>query len=112
VAQPTKVAIPLCEALPSFSKELGALLVTENEPGLASQVSQSVIVDRCRCADGFCVTFYAQPKPDGAYGPGHRCLEVQPEHGTIIVDVLGETIAQVAVLYRDEIRTALLAVLP
>jgi hypothetical protein len=90
---PPNVSIPQWEALPSFSKELEALPVKENEPGLASRVLQLVITHR-------------------KSHKSHRRNEVGPGHGMIIVDVLGETIAQVEVLYRDEIRAALVAVLP
>jgi hypothetical protein len=99
-------------ALPGFCEEVKGLLEQENESGLASQVADLLIVDRCRCGDDFCATFYTQPKPDGAYGPGHRCLEVEPKRRMIILDVLGEKIAQVEMLYRDEIRAALIAALP
>ena len=88
------------------------MLERENEPQLASQVARLGIVDRCRCGDDFCATFYALPKPDGAYGLSRRCLEVEPDRGMIILDVLDGTIAKVEVLYRNEIRTALLAALP
>lgn len=110
--QATQDHILLRTALPGFCEELEELLERKNESGLASQVANLVIVDRCRCGDDFCGTFYTQPKPNGAYGAGHRCLELEPTSGMIILDVLGEKIAQVEVLYRDEIRTALLAVLP
>ena len=104
--------ILLRTALPNLCRELKTLLERRNESELASQVAGLVIVDRCRCGDDFCAAFYTQPKPKGAYGPGHRCLEVDPARGMIILDVLDEKIAQVEVLYRDEIRRALLAVLP
>jgi len=112
MSQLTHNPILLRTALPSLCKELETLLERENELGLASQVAGLVVVDRCRCEDDFCASFYTQPKPDGAYGPSHRCLEVEPERGMITLDVLGETIAHVEVLYRDEIRAALLAALP
>jgi hypothetical protein len=104
--------ILLSTVLPEFAGELRTLLLQENEPGLATQVADLKILDRCRCGDEFCASFYTLPKPDGAYGPGHRCLEVEPEKGMIILDVVGETIAHVEVLYRDEIREALFAAIP
>ncbi len=102
----------LNSVLPELSKELEGLLERQNEAALAAQVSSLAIVDRCRCEDDFCATFYTQPKPDGAYGPTHYCLEVEPERGMIILDLLNGKIASVEVLYRDEVRAALLAIFP
>jgi len=88
------------------------LLITAGETGLATQISGLRIVDRCRCGDDFCSTFYVQPKPDGAYGPSHRSVDLAPQQGTIILDVVDEKIACVEVQYRDEIREKLQALLP
>jgi hypothetical protein len=102
----------LSMALPTFYKELERLVGQKNEPELASQLPGLLIVDRCRCGDDFCAAFYTQPKPHGSFGPGHRCLELEPEQGMILLDVVDGKIAQVEVLYRNEVRTELLAVLP
>jgi hypothetical protein len=101
----------IVESLPAFAQELERLLAAD-EPGLAGQVPQLRIVDRCRCGDGFCATFYVQPKPEGAYGPGHRNVTLEPETGMLILDVVNERIAAVEVLYRDEIRETVHALLP
>jgi hypothetical protein len=52
--------------------ELEQLLKKQGEAALAAQVPQLKVVDRCRCGDNFCSSFYTQPKPEGSYGPGHR----------------------------------------
>jgi hypothetical protein len=54
----------------------------------------------------------AKPKPDGAYGPGHRNVVLAPDEGMIILDVVAEEIACVEVLDRNDIRQKLDKVLP
>jgi hypothetical protein len=107
-SQPT----PLRELFPLLSQELQKLLENTGEADLASQVSGLSIVDRCRCGDEFCASFYTQPKPNGAYGPGHRNVILEPANGMLILDVVNDVIAHVEILHRDDIRQKLLAALP
>jgi hypothetical protein len=98
--------------LPVLSTELQQLLAGQGEPELAAQVPRLAVIDRCRCGDDFCGTFYVLPKPMGAYGPGHRNVELIPKDGMIILDVVADKIAKVEILYRDEIREKLLTEFP
>jgi hypothetical protein len=102
----------LSDVFPLLSKELQQLLEEMGEAYLASQVERLKIVDRCRCGDDFCASFYTQPKPKGAYGPGHRNVVLDPDKGMLILDVVDGVIAQVEILHRNDIRQKLLAVLP
>ena len=102
----------LAETLPQLARELEELLKRQGEPELAAQVSHLAIVDRCRCGDEFCSSFYTQPKPDGRYGPDHRCMDLDAYEGMLIVDVVADTIAHVEVLNRDDIRKKLVEALP
>jgi hypothetical protein len=102
----------LADALPQFAHGLEELLKEQNESGLAAQVPGLRIVDRCRCGDDFCTTFYTQAIPKGSYGPDHRNLELRPDKGWLILDIMGVKIVCVEVLYREEIRRELHAVLP
>jgi hypothetical protein len=102
----------LVEAMPAFARELEALLANQGDSELATQVKDLRIVDRCRCGDDFCATFYTQSKPKGGYGSGHKCVEVAPEKGMIILDVVRGQIMKVEVLYRDEIRGQLHLIVP
>ena len=102
----------LTDTLPALAAELRQLLTENGEIKLAEQVPGLMILDRCRCGDDFCATFYTQPKPNGAYGPGHRNVALAPEEGMLILDVVGQEIACVEVLYRNEIRQKLQAALP
>jgi hypothetical protein len=99
-------------ALPELADEIEALLRATGEADLAAQVHDLDIVDRCRCKDDFCSTFCVQPKPPGAYGPGHRNVVLSPETGMLIFDVVDEKIGCVEVLYRDDVQGKLQAALP
>jgi hypothetical protein len=50
--------------------------------------------------------------PEICYGPGHRCIPLDPNEGVLIVDILDEKIAAVEILYRGDIRQKLLAEFP
>ena len=102
----------LVDALPALANELAQLLNKARRPDLAAQVPELRIVDRCNCEDDFCATFYTQPKPIGSYGPGLSCLELEPDQGMVILDVVSGRIATVEVLYRDEVRRALREAVP
>ncbi len=110
--QQTEKRLPLADVLPSLANELRQLLEEQGEPKLAAQVPGLMILDRCRCGDDFCATFFTQPKPQARFGPSHRNVALTPAKGMLILDVVGEAIAWVEVLYRDEVRQKLLAVLP
>ena len=92
------------EVLPDLSKELESLLIEADEAELAAQVRGLRIFDRCRCGDDFCATFYVRPKSKDGFGLDHRNVDLGPENGFLILDVEGEQIAAVEVLYRDEVR--------
>jgi hypothetical protein len=102
----------LVEVLPDLALEIERLLKTQGELDLAAQVIGLRILDRCRCGDDFCSTFYVQPKPEGAYGLKHRNVVLEPERGTLILDLVDEKIACVEVLHRDEVRERLHSVFP
>jgi hypothetical protein len=98
--------------LPDFAEEIQTLLEAAGENALAAQVPRLKIVDRCRCGDDFCSTFYVGSKPEGSYGTGHRNVSLEPKTGMLIVDVVDEKIAAVEVLYRDDFRKKLHELLP
>lgn len=102
----------LTEIFPLLARELEQLLKKQGEFELAAQVSQLEIVDRCRCGDDFCSSFYTQPKPEGRYGTSHRCIDLDAAEGMLVLDVVAGTIAHVEVLNRDDIRQKLVATFP
>ena len=102
----------LTDSMPELAQELELLLITEGEPDLAAQVRQLRIVDRCRCGEASCATFYTVPRPIGSWGPGHRNLSLDCETGMLILDVVDDTVTCVEVLDRDEVRQRLDKLLP
>ncbi len=110
--QQTEKPIRLINALPAFATELQQLLTDRGEPELAAQVPGLAILDRCRCGDDFCATFYTQPKPEGSFGPGHRNVVLTPDEGMLVLDVVTGEIACVEVLDRKDVRQKLDEVLP
>jgi hypothetical protein len=110
--QQTEKRLLLADTLPSFAAELRQLLIEKGEHDLTAQVSGSKILERCQCGDDFCATFCTQPKPEGSFGQGHRNVALTPKEGTLILDVVGEAIACVEVLYREDVRQKLDEVFP
>src|SRR6266446_8263121 len=102
----------LTEMLPVLAQELQQLLQAQGQLELAAQIPGLAIVERCRCGDDFCASFYTQPKPKGSYGPGHDCMDLDAAEGTLLLDVVDGTIAHVEILNRDNIRQKLITALP
>ena len=100
------------ELLPGLIPELENGLRQDERPELAAKVADLVIVDRCRCGDDFCGTFYTAPKPIGSYGPGHETIALDCNKCDLNLDVVNGEIVCVEVLYRDEIRDKLAVALP
>ena len=97
----------LVESLPEFSRELTQLLIAAGKPALAAQVDRLEIVAKCGCNDEFCASFYTAPKSE-RQAKDRWTLEVQPAEGMILLDVLGDTITFIEVLYRDDVREKLI----
>ena len=104
--------LPLSEVLPKLASELRQLLEGKGESTLAAQVPGLMILDRCRCGDDICATFYTQLRPKDGFGPGHRTAVLAPEEGMLLVDVVAEGTACVEVLDRKDVPQKLQAVLP
>ena len=102
----------LRNVLPTFVPELERLLIETQESALSAQVRELNIVDRCRCGDDFCATFYTEPRPSGSYAPDHYCIDLDASEGMIILTVLAGKIAKIEVLYRDEIRKVIHQAMP
>lgn len=102
----------LARLLPELAAQLRALLLTGEDSHLAGEVELLRVIDRCRCGDWFCATLYTAPKPDGSYGPTHRNVVLDPANGMIVLDVVDERIVCVEILYRDDLRSRILRLLP
>jgi hypothetical protein len=102
------VAAPLlAEVLPEFAEELRKLLLMKNERDLAAQIDELRIVEICRCRDEFCSSFYTQPRPKSSYPPGTTFVELKPERGMLLLDIVKGRITHIEVLFRGEIREKL-----
>jgi hypothetical protein len=106
------MSLLLVDTLPALTRQLEAILAEEGHLELSAQVRGLQIVDRCRCGDDFCATFYTRPRPDGACSSDLTTIPLAPKEGMLILDVVDHKIACVEVLFRDEIRKALHEALP
>jgi hypothetical protein len=98
----------LRSVLPRLAAELQRGLSDKGHPELAVQVDSLHVVDRCRCGDSFCATFYNVPPPKGAWGPGHETIPLDSvAAGIVNVDVLNGRIVAVEVLFQHDTREAL-----
>jgi len=102
----------ISDALPELAHELETLLLKCGEPDLAAQIRLLHIVDRCRCREDFCATFYTEPRPGGSWGAGHRNISLDCEQGMLILDVVDHKLKCVEVLDRPEVRKRLHEILP
>ena len=105
-----RVSNRLVECFPDFANELKDLLA--GEPDLAATVDGLQLVDKCRCGDDFCSSFYTLPPPNGAWGRGHENVVLEPQNGMIILDVIDRRIGMVEVLYRADVREVLEKLIP
>jgi hypothetical protein len=101
--------ISLRTALPEFAAELELLLRAEGETALASQVSQLMIVNRCRCPDDFCATFYTSLGDRESCNPIPGTIVLEPENGVVNIDVTSGKITCIEVLYRPDVKEVLQA---
>ena len=102
----------LREALPELAQEVERLLAKDGHESLAKQIPQLELVDRCRCEDAFCATIYTAPRPDGTWGPEHENVVLDPEKGMLVLDVVRGVVSCIEVLYRDDVRQAVLEQCP
>ena len=102
----------LQDALPEFAQELEELLRASKEPELAGQVPHLWIARRCDYEDDFCSTFYVSIDRLAEHVTDVHCVALEPKHGLIVVDVASNRITGVEVLFRDEIRSRIRALLP
>ncbi len=102
----------LRDVVPELAAELRTLLFEIGEPSLAAQVDELVIVERCRCGDDFCSSFYTAPRPRGPYGAGHYTVALSPHTGMLQLDILDNQIISVEVLFRDDLKAKIHTAMP
>lgn len=97
----------LHERLPELARELEQNLNAEGENFLAGSIQTLRIHSACECSDITCGSFYTGPRPDGAFGPGHRNILLDPTKGMMILDVVDDVIRYVELIDRPDIQEAL-----
>ena len=97
----------LRERLPHLARELEQCLNAEGEHFLAGSVRTLLIYSACECSDITCGSFYTGPRPDGAFGPDHRNVLLDPTKGMMILDVVDDAIRYVELIDRPDIHEAL-----
>lgn len=86
---------------PDLAAELVVALREAGEERLIAQVAGLRVIQECGCGDDFCQSFYTEPKPDGAYGPGHRNVGLSPSGpGMLILDLVNDKVMYVEVIDR------------
>jgi uncharacterized protein YuzE len=97
----------LSEALHSLAAEVAELLHKAGEERVASQIPMLRLRSRCNCGDDFCATIHT------GTGRPAETIDLEPAEGMIILDVdARERIVGIEVLYRQEYKEALDALLP
>lgn len=97
----------LKEALPEEANEIESLLFKDQWNDLANQISKLRIIDKCRCGDSFCSSFYSVPKPKGSWGPDYENIVLDSEEGDFILDIVDGKIVYVEILHRKDIKSTL-----
>lgn len=96
----------LVDALPEFAAELSRGLADLGYKKLATSVNSIVIVERCKCDETGCITFYAAPKT--SVTSQRPCNTAIPAvKGLTCVQYIGQQIVWVEVLGRPEDRKKL-----
>ena len=101
----------LTSALPKTAKTLRKLLSADGRADLAEQIDTLILVDRCRCDDCGCATFYTQPNETWDDQQVERIIPAGMA-GLICIQVVNARIARVEILNRPDIRGQLLRLLP
>ncbi|MET8976892.1 hypothetical protein ABZX85_14855 [Streptomyces sp. NPDC004539] len=100
--EPRQDEAPLLRDLrPALCAELIELLEAEGEYWLAVCAWDLRVVGECGCGGDFCQSLRTEDlPPDVPFGPGHRCVPLDPEEGMVILDVVDGRIVYVEVLDR------------
>lgn len=98
----------LSNALPEFAVELTSLLKQSGADDLADQVSDLLIVDRCRCDEPDCGAFFVHSEPKKTWVEEHEDIKLYPETGErLIVEVCKRRIVGVELIGRESIHRKL-----
>ncbi len=100
----------LKDALPQVAQELAHGFHLEGRDDLAEQVAQLELVDRCRCTDDFCATFYTQPNEPWEGKKVKRFI--LPMDRLLCLHTVNGVVARVELHWRPEVRDRLRELFP
>lgn len=100
------------EAFPDLAAEVVALLERAGHAGLAEQLPELSVLERCRCGDDSCATIEMTVGAELGAASVRETIPLDPETGMISVDVVDGRIVTIEVLFRDDVRKTLLEFLP
>ena len=100
-----KSAPLLLDVVPQFAAELVTELERRGEAALSQQVGTLRVLDHDRCAEA--VSIYTAPRPEGAYGPTLRIVQLDVRKGMVVLDIVAGQIACIEVLGRGDVRARL-----
>ena len=101
----------LRQALPDVYQELEQGLQKAGRVELAASLESLELVDRCRCGDGFCATFFTQPKD--SWPPPAELEHIVVEAPKLFcVTVASGKVAKAEYLWRPSLRQRLLELKP
>lgn len=101
----------LIRVMPDVADELNAGFKEIGRYDLAAKVAGLELVDRCRCENEFCATFYTQPKASLAKPKEVEELII-PMQGLMCIQLDRGQVVWVELLYRPEVREKLKILLP
>ena len=100
----------LIDILPQIADELKTMLFDMGEYKLARSVADLPVVDRCRCGDSECATFYTMEREKWQ---GKPLKHVVPGGDDILeLDVYDDIIVCIEILDREDVSERLRALLP
>lgn len=97
----------IADVFPQFYHELVEFIEESSHPDLAGQIYSLPIMSICECDDPGCAMFYTAPRPEGAWGPHHGNVVLEPQRGLMALDVVRLEIVAVEIMYRPDLRTIL-----
>ena len=100
----------LIDILPAIAKEIENVLFDMGEYRLARSIGELEVVDRCRCGDEACGTFYTADRQGWKNKPLKHLIN--DEHGHCDVGIYDGHIVCVEILDRDDVGEMLREQLP
>jgi hypothetical protein len=99
----------LDDVMPDIAEELYIGFRKARRPDLAESVWELELVDRCRCGEEFCATFYTQPNEPWSGKVEHLIIDMI---GLLCIELVRGRVARVELLDRPDVRDRLSELFP